>query len=225
MRLNSKRIAAMMKPARAYHTAERADVTHIYLYDEIGFWGVQAEDVVRDILAVKTPVIHLHLNSPGGDVFEGLAIYNALKKSPAEVEVIVDGIAASIASIIALGGKKVTMGEGSFIMIHNPWTIAMGDATQMKKTADILDKIGAELASIYARAMGKTVEECLKIMADETYWNADEALENAFAHTIEKKADTEDQTDPTPSSSLKDTQLLAMDANQLRARLAVRFAE
>ena len=109
----------------------KADSTEIYIYDEIGFFGVTAKDFVAELRNVRSASIDLHLNSPGGDVFDGLALHNALKQHPAKVNIIVDGIAASIASVIAMAGDSIRMAGGSLMMIHEPFAMVIGDATDM----------------------------------------------------------------------------------------------
>ena len=108
---------------------EQAD---IYIYDEIGYWGLTAADFVRDLQAVKAGKINLHLNTPGGDVFDGIAIHNALRQHSASVAVQVDSLAASIGSVIAMAGDTITMAKHSTMMIHDPFGFAMGNAEDMR---------------------------------------------------------------------------------------------
>lgn len=105
----------------------------IYIYDEIGFWGVTAKQFISDLNALGDIThINLHINSPGGDVFEGIAIFNALKTHGASITVYVDGVAASMASVIAMVGNPVIMPENTFMMIHKPFGFTGGDAEDMK---------------------------------------------------------------------------------------------
>lgn len=116
----------------------------IYIYDEIGFWGVTAKQFISDLNALGDIThINLHINSPGGDVFEGIAIFNALKTHGASITVYVDGVAASMASVIAMVGNPVIMPENSFMMIHKPFGFTGGDAEDMRTYADLLDKVEA----------------------------------------------------------------------------------
>ncbi|HHH6356488.1 TPA: head maturation protease, ClpP-related, partial [Escherichia coli] len=121
----------------------------IYIYDEIGFWGVTAKQFISDLNALGDIThINLHINSPGGDVFEGIAIFNALKTHGASITVYVDGVAASMASVIAMVGNPVIMPENTFMMIHKPFGFTGGDAEDMRTYADLLDKVEAVLLSL-----------------------------------------------------------------------------
>jgi ATP-dependent Clp endopeptidase proteolytic subunit ClpP len=186
-----RRIQALAPTNKHWFRIENSaqqDEAVVRIYDAIGMWAVTADDFVREIGQIDAKTIQLHINSPGGDVFDGLAIHNALKMHPARVVVHVDGLAASIASIIALAGDEVHMAKGSFFMIHNPFTIVAGDSRDMRKTADVLDKIGTTLASIYADATGQSIEEMQALMDDESWFNAADAKEIGFAtHTTEQE--------------------------------------
>ncbi|HAG9030653.1 TPA: Clp protease ClpP, partial [Escherichia coli] len=142
----------------------------IYIYDEIGFWGVTAKQFISDLNALGDIThINLHINSPGGDVFEGIAIFNALKTHGASITVYVDGVAASMASIIAMVGNPVIMPENTFMMIHKPFGFTGGDAEDMRTYADLLDKVEAVLLPAYAQKTGKTTDEIAAMLADETW--------------------------------------------------------
>lgn len=154
----------------------------VFLYDEIGGFGVNARDFISEIRASGAKKINLRINSPGGSVFDGLAIYNFLKEQ--DVTVQVDGLAASIASIIAMAGKEVRIASNGFLMIHNPWGGAMGDSDEMRQTADLLDKIRDSLVGTYAKKTGKDAETIKRWMDEETWFSAEEAKENGFVDTI-----------------------------------------
>lgn len=110
----------------------------IYIYDEIGYWGVTARQFVNDLKALGDVThINLHINSPGGDVFDGIAIFNALKHHGASITVHIDGLAASMASVIAMVGNPVIMPENTMMMIHKPWGFAGGDANDMRDYAEL----------------------------------------------------------------------------------------
>lgn len=165
---------------------QAADTMELWLYDEIGdtFWGgVSAKDVVRDIAASKTP-ISVRINSPGGIVTEGYAIYNALSQHRHGVTVQVDGLAASIASIIAMAGEQIIMAEMSMMMIHNPWTIAVGDAREFRSVADTLEKMQAQSAGLYAKRSGMSEAEAQAAMDAETWYTAEEAVAAGLADAI-----------------------------------------
>lgn len=175
-----------MRPCFAFTNAQATDDTPAILsiYDEIGFWGVQAKDFVTELRGIKSKVINVEINSPGGDVFAGLAIYNALKSSGKEIVVKVMGVAASAASLIAMAGDKIVMPKNTFLMIHNPWSFAMGNADELRETADTLDKIGASLRATYAARTGMDDAKLDEMLAKDTWMTADEALEMGFATEV-----------------------------------------
>ncbi|WP_302500015.1 head maturation protease, ClpP-related [Limosilactobacillus reuteri] len=141
-------------------------------------------DALKDLGDVKT--INLHINSPGGSVFEGIAIYNMLKQNKAHVNVYVDGLAASIASVIAMSGDAIFMPSNSMLMIHNPWTMAVGNASELRKQADDLDKITESSIQTYLNQAGdKLDEETLRqLMDDETWLTAKEAVNYGLATEV-----------------------------------------
>ncbi len=153
----------------------------ILIYDEIGrdCWGegIAAEDLVKELAALDVKTIDVRINSHGGQVFEGLAIFNALDRHPATVTTHVDGMAASIASIVALAGEEVRIAENAFMMIHNPWGIEIGDANAMRKMAEILDTLGGSLVDTYVAKTGKSEKAIRDMMDEETWFNSEEALE------------------------------------------------
>lgn len=162
--------------------ASAADEADIYIYDEIGFWGVTARQFVSDLQALgDISHINLHINSPGGDVFEGIAIFNALRFHGAAITVHIDGIAASMASVIAMVGNPVIMPENTMMMIHKPWGFAGGDANDMRDYADLLDKMESVLIPAYAEKTGKSAEEIAAMLEDETWMNGSECVAQGFA--------------------------------------------
>jgi ATP-dependent Clp endopeptidase proteolytic subunit ClpP len=164
------------------------DTAEVFIYDVVGdSWiGNDASTVVKQINAITAKKISLRINSPGGSVFDGVAIYNALARHPAEVTTYIDGLAASIASVIALAGTKVVMAENAMLMIHNPWTMAMGEATELRKTADVLDQIKETLINTYATCTKKERKEIHKAMDEETWFTADEAMAWGLVTSVEK---------------------------------------
>ena len=153
--------------------------TEVFIYDEIGGWGVTAAQFVRDMKALGDRPLNIRINSPGGSVFDGLAIYHYLSARP-NVTVTVDGIAASIASIIAMAGTKRVMPESAYLMIHNPWTGAIGEAKDLREQADLLDKLGETLAGIYAKVTKKGKETIRAMMDAETWIDGATALSDGF---------------------------------------------
>lgn len=141
-------------------------------------------DALKSLGDVKN--INLHINSPGGSVFEGIAIYNMLKQNPAHVNVYVDGLAASIASVIAMSGDAIFMPSNAMMMIHNPWTMAVGNAEELRKQADGLDQITKSSVQTYlAKAGDKLNEDKLKeLMDNETWLTAQEAVDYGLADEV-----------------------------------------
>lgn len=165
--------------ARADNEAE------IYIYDEIGYWGVTARQFVNDLKALGDIThINLHINSPGGDVFDGIAIFNALKHHGAAITVHIDGLAASMASVIAMVGNPVIMPENTMMMIHKPWGFAGGDANDMRDYAELLDKVESVLIPAYAAKTGKSSDEIAAMLEDETWMDGSECVELGFADQV-----------------------------------------
>lgn len=135
----------------------------------------------REELEKHSGNLTVRINSPGGDVFAGVAIMNSLKDHDGEITIIVDGLAASIASVIAMAGDKIIMNTGSMMMIHNAWSFAVGDSKEMRKVADQLDKIGESLKSVYSDRTGLDTETLSEMLDAETWMTADEAVEMGFA--------------------------------------------
>jgi ATP-dependent Clp endopeptidase proteolytic subunit ClpP len=168
-----------------YTIRARASGTEVLIYDEIGAYGVSAKGFLAELGALPDGVpIDLRLNSPGGSVFDAVAIYNALKRHAGEITVWIDGIAASAASYIAMAGDTIVMPENAFLMIHDPSGLVMGTAEDMRATAEALDKIKGSLIQGYAGKSGKPDEEIASLMAAETWLDAKDALELGFIDRI-----------------------------------------
>jgi ATP-dependent Clp protease protease subunit len=156
-------------------------------YDEIGAFGIGADEFSAALKALGTVSrITVSINSPGGEVFAGLSIYNMLKRHPAHITTRIDGVAASIASVIAMAGDEIIMPENAMMMIHNPAGAALGTSSDIREMADALDKISGSLVSSYASKTGLAREKIEAIMAAETWLTASEAVELGFADKIEK---------------------------------------
>ena len=171
-------------------TADAPKAAEIYVYGNIGDkWaedGVVASEMVRDIATLDADAITLRINSYGGSVTDGLAIYNALKRHPATVSVQVDGVAISCASYIAMAGDTITMAKNAQMMIHAPWGYGGGNANEMREQADMLDRYAKAMASAYADKSGQTYDEALAILTDgkDHWYSADEALAAGFADAV-----------------------------------------
>lgn len=159
-------------------------LAEIYVYDEIGMWGITAADFVDELRRVDASTLKVHVNSPGGSVDDGIAIYNALMSHPAEVEVYVDALAASIATVIAMAGEKRVMAPHSRMMIHEAMALGMGYATDFDKLAARLRDCTSNIASIYAERTGKDADHWLPLMADETWFSDQQAVDEGLATEI-----------------------------------------
>lgn len=154
------------------------------------FGGISGKSFAKELRALgELKNIDLRINSMGGSVFEGLTIYNLLRDNGARVNTHIDGMAASIASVIAMAGDTVSIAENAFVMIHKPWAPAMGDADEHRSLADQLDKVEGSIANAYQRHSKESPEVIQEKMAAETWFDAQEAL--AFGLATEIRADTQ----------------------------------
>lgn len=164
------------------------NAAEIYIYEDVGFsWfgGVTAKDFADQLRALgDVSQIDVRINSYGGDVFDGLAIYNQLQTHKASVTTYIDGIAASIASIIAMAGDEIHIAEAGFVMIHDAWGVAIGDAGEIRAFAERLDAITGALGDVYVSRTGKTSGEVRDWMRAETWFNSADALKNGFATKV-----------------------------------------
>lgn len=165
--------------------AKEDQTADIYIYDEIGGWGISARRFTEDLLSLgNLSHINLHIHSPGGEVFDGIAIYNQLKNHSATITVYIDGLAASMASVIAMVGDTVIMPKNAMMMIHKPWGVSWGDANDMREYADLLDKLENVLIPAYVAKTGKTTEEITAMLEQETWLDGDECVEHGFADKV-----------------------------------------
>lgn len=162
-----------------------SDTAEIFIYDIIGGYDINAKSFIAELKKIGAANIDLRINSPGGAVFDGNAIYNALKRHPAAVTVFIDGIAASIASVVAMAGDVIRMPENAMMMIHNPSNLAFGDAEDMRRGAELLDKVKETIISAYASKTGRSRKQIAQLMDDETWMTAADALELGFADYID----------------------------------------
>ncbi|MCW2395882.1 MULTISPECIES: head maturation protease, ClpP-related [unclassified Sphingobium] len=161
----------------------------ITMFDVIGedWWtggGVTAKKVAAQLRAIGDRPVEVQINSGGGDMFEGLAIYNVLREHPQAVTIKIMGMAASAASIIAMAGDTVEIGAASFLMIHKCWVFASGNEDDMREVADYLAPFDRAMADVYAQRSGQTVEECAKWMRAETWMSGSVAIERGFADEL-----------------------------------------
>lgn len=194
-------LRARIKRPLARHESGRTDWYRIqnkagetpalYIYDEIGYFGQSAGALTDDLKTIEGN-LNVHLNSPGGDIFDGLAIYQALRNHQGEVTMHVDGLAASIASVIAMAGDKIVMAPKASMMIHDGWSMGVGNAADLRKLADLLDKQSDVIASVYADRSGQPQDFWRAQMREETWYSAQEALDAGLVDEVqgqEKKVD------------------------------------
>ncbi|KMY59963.1 head maturation protease, ClpP-related [Geobacillus stearothermophilus] len=173
-------------------SADGSNSADIFIYGDIVSYqwdetDTSAASFKKDLDAVgDVDTINLYINSPGGNVFEGVAIHNMLKRHKAKINVYVDALAASIASVIAMAGDTIHMPKNAMLMIHNPWTWTYGNAAELRKVADDLDRIGNSIKQTYLQKAGdKLTEEKLQEMLDaETWLSADEAYEHGLCDVV-----------------------------------------
>lgn len=175
------------------------NVAEILLYGQIGasFFeeGITAKSFAEELKKVPKAAkeIHLRVNSPGGSVFDGMSIYELLRKEAKngrKITAYVDGMAASIASIIIMAADEIVVGDGSMVMIHKPMSGIFGNSMEMEKMISVLDKIEEQMISVYAKKTGKSRIDISNALADETWYTSDQALEEGFADSKFKAEET-----------------------------------
>lgn len=162
----------------------------VYLYDEIGYWGVSAAEFASDLAALDAKSIDVRINSPGGEVFDGIAIYNALLTHKATINIKIDGLAASAASFIAQAGDTISMARNAQMMIHDAQGICIGPAADMLLMHDMLNKCSDNIADIYTQRAGGSVAAWRSRMQDETWYSAAEAVSAGLADSVEERDGT-----------------------------------
>ena len=170
--------------------AQAGEAAEILIYDVIGSYWMEtdAQTIATQIKALDADEIVVRINSPGGAAFDGIAIMNALRSHDAKVIVRVDGLAASAASVVAMAGDEIVMGEGAQMMIHEAWLYTSGDAAQLRSDADRLDKLSDSMAALYARRAGGEFDEWRALVAAETWFTAEEAVAAGLADRISTDA-------------------------------------
>tara|TARA_R110000764_G_scaffold129866_2_gene217615 strand:+ start:1133 stop:2128 length:996 start_codon:yes stop_codon:yes gene_type:complete len=161
-----------------------SEVADVYLFNDIGTFGITAQNFIDEIKEYEDTELNIHINSLGGEVFEGMAIYSIIQRRKAKTTVYIEGIAASIASVIALAADEVIMSENSLLMIHNAWGGTQGEAKDMRKQAEILDKITNEIAEVYVKKSGIPYNEVIRMMDEETWLTAEEAVALGLVDSI-----------------------------------------
>lgn len=215
-----------VKISPAYRITAKAGEAEIYLYGDVGdswFGGVTAKQFADDLKAVgAVSTIHLRINSAGGDVFDGLSIYRLLVEHKAKVITHIDGLAASIASVIAMAGDEIQIAESGFLMIHNAWGVSVGDAESMRTMAGLLDTTSASIRDVYEARSGRSADEIKSWMDDETWFTAQQAVDLGFADSVSENLRIAASIDPTKHKFRNAPRRLAgtPNADAVRARLA-----
>jgi ATP-dependent Clp protease protease subunit len=221
--------AAGVRPA-----AVEAGDNVITMFDIIGedWWsggGITAKKVTAQLRAIGDRPVEVQINSPGGDMFEGLAIYNVLREHPQPVTIKVMGMAASAASVITMAADTVEIGAASFIMIHNCWVGAVGNRHDMAEVAAFLAPFDQAMADVYAQRSGKTAAECAKWMDDETYMSGSVAIERGFADELlaadKTKVDGEAKAADTSVNKVRAMELALVAGGATRAQARAQINE
>lgn len=187
---------AERKPLNVLRNEDAGEAT-IYIYDVIDdWWGINAQMVAQAVAGIDpSNTLHVRVNSPGGDVFAGRAMRTALQQFKGKSVGHIDGLAASAATTVVDACDEIEIAEGAMYMIHNGWTIALGNKHEMQKTADLLDKVDAAIVADYAKRTGADLQQLVEWMDDETWFSAAEAVEHGFATrlaTLPDKGTAED---------------------------------
>ncbi len=199
----------------------------VFIYGEVGWDGVTADDLIRDLAAIEADSINVRVNSPGGSVFGGVAIYNALRTHPAQITTLVDSLAASVASVIAQAGDVRKMVQHSQMMIHEAQGIAIGAGSEIRDYADLLDKQSDLIASIYADRAGKSAGVFRALMNAETWFTAEEAVAEGLADEvlIPERAEPDEQSTTNSVSDIVATDLEEEQPTDLDQKQTVDFTD
>lgn len=191
--LRTAKPAAVAPWYRVQNFVDRPNSAAIYIYDVIGCqcWYddtcqcMSANNLVQDLAGLKVEDLHIHINSPGGEVDDGVAIYNAIKRHPANVTVHIDGLAASAASFIAMAGDTVLVARNAQVMIHDALMFVFGNEAEVRKSADLLGRYSDNIADIYAQKSGGTVESWRALMREEVWYTGAEAVDAGLADAVD----------------------------------------
>ena len=206
----------------------------ITMFDDIGedFWsggGITAKKVAAQLRAIGERPVEVQINSPGGDMFEGIAIYNVLREHPQDITVKIMGMAASAASLIAMAGDQIEIGVSSFLMIHNCWVMAMGNRHDMKEVADWLAPFDQAMIDLYALRTGEDAAAIGKMMDAETWLSGSTAIDKGFADSLlpadQMKVDEGSQAEDRRVNELRAMELTLVRAGYTRSDARARIAK
>ena len=208
MQLLRENASTERKPLNLVRAEGSNDAT-LYIYDVIdAYWGVSAKEVSQAIAGLTaTDTLHLRIKSPGGDVFEASAISAAIRQHAGKTIAHIDGLCASAATDIACAADEVEIAEGSFYMIHNSWTFAMGNKQDLRATADLLDKVDGVIIARYEQRTGLGLEKIAQLCDAETWFTAQEAVDNKFADRLQPTG----KADQASNASARAFNLAAFD--------------
>ncbi|WJE51161.1 Clp protease ClpP [Bacillus cereus] len=199
-RYKNEKYSHLANVQHSFKAEETSDTSTITIYGSIGesWWGesTSAKDIENALNNVKSDTVTIHLNSGGGDVFDGIAIYNQLKNHSAKVIVHVDGLAASAASLIAMAADELIMNTGSMLMIHEASTFAWGSKTEIQKTLNALEGIDKSIADIYMTRFEGERSEIETMIENETWFTASEAIEIGLADKVDETKEDDEELDP-----------------------------
>ncbi|WP_433117108.1 head maturation protease, ClpP-related [Micromonospora sp. CA-246542] len=166
---------------------EDGEVPKLYVYDVIGGWDNDSADFVKAVHAIKSPAIDMHINSPGGFVYDAVAMFEAVKSHPARVTTHIDGLAASAASFLAMAGDTVEIAKGGRMMIHDAQGVVMGGPAEMREYADLFDEVSNDIAGYYADRAGGASSTWRKAMTATTWYSAQQAVDAGLADRVTDK--------------------------------------
>lgn len=201
------------RPLNIVRNEDEGEAT-LYLYDVIDpWWGISAESMAREVATLSNfDTLHLRVNSPGGDVFEGRAIRTAMREFKGKTIGHIDGLAASAATTVVDGCDEIEISEGAFYMIHNGWTLGYGNRHEFSKTVKLLEKVDAAIANDYAKRTGVELAQLVAWMDDETWFSSDEAVQHGFATRLAVVPDKSESASNRATAGPRDGVTWVLDA-------------
>ena len=203
------------------------DTADLYIFGDICKWAWEEDGdangmtIVKKLRALNVKTINVHINSYGGDVSEGLAIYNVLRESSAQIVTVCDGFACSAASVVFMAGDKRIMRPASLLMIHNAWTYAMGNAAELRKSADDLDTITQASVEAYKQVATISEDEIKALMDAETWILPDDAVAYGFATDIDDDDDDEDEPMQSAFGLISQRLMMPAPAEKVLAEISI----
>jgi ATP-dependent Clp endopeptidase proteolytic subunit ClpP len=219
-------------PCRMHpRNAKKGEEATLLIYGTIGddFWGDgnPAKGILEEISALDTDKLRIRINSPGGDVFDGMAIYTAIREFKGQKIVQIDGLAASQAAVIAMAGDTIEISPAAMMMIHDAWGMVMGNAQDARQFAEVLDKIDSQIASVFAAKTRKPIDELRLKMDSEAWFTAEEAVAYGLANSLladeaGKDGKKQQKAQTQPNSAANEDSHNSHDMSRQRAAAAAR---